>query len=118
MADWFSIQKHNKSKSAAKARREITKNKRKAYVASKGGPVKIDEIKTASRREIPSPYTILPISCVVWHFRDADWVICSIGLCDPVAFPIGYPGYQPDPDTGVPLTPAALAWYQEQHPED
>lgn len=108
--NWTEVRKHNRRASARKARREAAESGRKARIERAGGPIAVDELRSAGRRVEP-PVSGYCQDRHVWTFRGADWVL---GYSDGETWQAFAPfrAWRQDPDTRdlVPMTPGAKKW--------
>ena len=99
--------------SARRANGERLLAEQNRRIAEAGGPIKVDELRTALRRtDLPAPGR--GHNRDVWTFRGRDWRICVNPDQETyAAYP--YHEWQQDPDSRewVPMTSGANKWMRE-----
>lgn len=112
--DWHYIKQQNKRRSARKAKRERIESAEKARISAAGGPVKVGELRAATRRTdaVDTRVSNIPnlVSVDVWFLRGREWLVGWLpgGECAALCPFAGRP--YPDLREGVPLTSGALAF--------
>lgn len=69
--NWHAVRRTNAIRSQKKARREAAEASRKVRIERAGGPVTLEELKTAPRRMEKAVYGFHDRE--VWTFRGKDW---------------------------------------------
>jgi hypothetical protein len=104
--NWREVRKHNRAASARKAKRESHAAQEAARVEREGGPVKVAELRAATRRTVVLSQSRCPVD--VWTFRGRDWMM-AIGCTQVFRFiEWRYDGF--DPRDHLPVTPGAAKW--------
>lgn len=110
--NWAAVRRHNARASQRKAKGERLKAERMARIDAAGGPIRVDELRSAVVT-VHAPAPGHGHERIVHTIRGKDWHICGQG-----GVYSAYPFYEwrqdPDLREAVPLTTGASKWMAKE----
>ncbi len=113
--DWNAVRRHNRKASARKAKRERLAAEQAARVEAAGGPVKVGELRAATRevRRCRDTFWTKDFDAEVWALRGKEWVFAD---WNDVVLMFPFCSYRErlDSKDAVPVTTGAAKWLRSE----